>query len=618
MKTHTADHRSPPQIPASFLSNKTRKLLAANDRYICAKTTSKTILYSWRTSSLVWDTKDSITTAAFCPRGENVWLGTKSGAIIIKNMVSGKTVKKLDHAHLKPISFMASVRSGIVTISGEDGKLIIWTPDEGIKAVRMHRIVVKTECMATGGFNSSFLWTSKEHRVNVYNLTGPVFGSNSFDLSRRGANLGAVTSIAAYGNMAFFGKNDGFISVFRGAELVGSINGGIYSITALTAPSSTELWAGTRSGDILVFAFHTVLSETSTQLNASLLRQWRAHPVKIEQILHADSKAAVLSSDRNGTVHAWNATPSDILPTAPSASEAFMVQVLTWNVGAASPSKVTASNITSEWTTRADVLSIGLQEVIDLENPSQHAVRMLTNSDAGSTDEHASWQQFLEATLIPYGFTLVASKPLLGIMILLFVKREKASFMSNIKTQIIRTGIGGAYGNKGGVNVSFTMNSMSWSFTNCHLAAGHTAFMQRNRDATDIIEATGLHSDVSFFFGDTNYRISAAREQAIQLIKAGNWGELRRLDQLISQKTKNPSFSLCRFEEGLLSFRPTYKYDVGTSDYDSSEKNRVPAWCDRILFRGKSIQVLQYEANNEVYISDHKPVFGTYIVPKLV
>lgn len=32
------------------------------------------------------------------------------------------------------------------------------------------------------------------------------------------------------------------------------------------------------------------------------------------------------------------------------------------------------------------------------------------------------------------------------------------------------------------------------------------------------------------------------------------------------------------YDEGPLLFPPTYKYDVGTHNYDSSEKMRIPAW----------------------------------------
>ena len=43
------------------------------------------------------------------------------------------------------------------------------------------------------------------------------------------------------------------------------------------------------------------------------------------------------------------------------------------------------------------------------------------------------------------------------------------------------------------------------------------------------------------------------------------------------------------FNEGPVDFAPTYKYDLFSDDYDTSEKKRIPAWTDRVLWRRKPL-----------------------------
>ena len=59
-----------------------------------------------------------------------------------------------------------------------------------------------------------------------------------------------------------------------------------------------------------------------------------------------------------------------------------------------------------------------------------------------------------------------------------------------------------------------------------------------------------------------------------------------------------------------MQFQPTYKYDKGTSSFDSSKKQRAPAWTDRVLWAGEKaeVEVLRYTSVPSVVASDHKPV----------
>lgn len=120
-----------------------------------------------------------------------------------------------------------------------------------------------------------------------------------------------------------------------------------------------------------------------------------------------------------------------------------------------------------------------------------------------------------------------------------------------------------------------------------------------------------LDSESCILNGDLNYRIDAmSRDTIISSIKQKNFAKALERDQLLLSRHKYPSFRLRSFNEGQISFAPTYKYDVGSDTYDTSEKRRAPAWCDRILYRGK-VRQLEYR-RHEVRVSDHRPVSGRF------
>ncbi|EPQ61905.1 Polyphosphatidylinositol phosphatase [Blumeria graminis f. sp. tritici 96224] len=173
-------------------------------------------------------------------------------------------------------------------------------------------------------------------------------------------------------------------------------------------------------------------------------------------------------------------------------------------------------------------------------------------------------------------------------------------------------------------------------FINCHLAAGQMGTKDRNADITAILETPILpmetnrnarqdcyvgggdgtmilDHEICILNGDLNYRIDTmSRDTVISAVKSKNISKLLERDQLLASKRKNPWFKLRAFQELPINFAPTYKYDVGTDNYDSSEKKRSPAWCDRILHRGgHRLEQIDYR-RHEIRLSDHRPVTGSF------
>lgn len=122
-----------------------------------------------------------------------------------------------------------------------------------------------------------------------------------------------------------------------------------------------------------------------------------------------------------------------------------------------------------------------------------------------------------------------------------------------------------------------------------------------------------LDNEICILNGDLNYRIDTmGRDTVVKAVNANNFTKLLERDQLLVSRRRNPGFRVRAFREAPITFAPTYKYDVGSDRYDTSEKRRAPAWCDRILFRGPGkIKQMDYR-RHELRISDHRPVSGLF------
>lgn len=114
--------------------------------------------------------------------------------------------------------------------------------------------------------------------------------------------------------------------------------------------------------------------------------------------------------------------------------------------------------------------------------------------------------------------------------------------------------------------------------------------------------------DIVILSGDLNYRLNMPKGEVDEKLKLNNPEILWNVDQLTPKIKKDMNFN-----EGTITFMPTYKFKDGTSEYDTEE--RIPGWTDRILFRAKEdydIMLCKYKSIMEATLSDHKPVYAIF------
>ena len=347
------------------------------------------------------------------------------------------------------------------------------------------------------------------------------------------------------------------------------------------------------------------------------------------------------------------------------------IVVCTWNAGASTPSDLgrgqhNDQNFLENVLNSAespDIIVFGFQELVDLENKKLTASTSPVNlsSDIESIlkgksknktqpaiQEHMSrqyrvWQEKLVSALRlatadqDDQYVLLHSATLVGLFTCIFIRYREKQNVRKLSATEVKTGLGGLHGNKGALVVRFMLDDSSLCFVNCHLAAGQRHAIHRNNDIANILESAALppelndavrldyfvgggdgsmvlDHEICVLSGDMNYRIDLPRDIVMNAIRRNDIEKLLEHDQLLVQRRKNPGLRLRPFSEAPITFAPTYKYNVGSDEYDTSEKKRTPAYCDRIYYRGAmdKITPINYQ-RHEVYASDHRPVSGAFV-----
>lgn len=267
-----------------------------------------------------------------------------------------------------------------------------------------------------------------------------------------------------------------------------------------------------------------------------------------------------------------------------------------------------------------DIYAVGFQEIVDLN--AQNIV-------ASGTQNQRDWLVEIQKAISKKSqYLLVTSVQLVGVCLYLFIRSELAPYIRDVCSDQVRTGLKGTTGNKGAVAIRFRLKSSSLCFVCAHFAAGQNQVKERNDDYAEITRkiqfpmGRSINShDYVFWCGDFNYRLDKiSNDEVRQAAACGNYELLLAHDQLKLSQEAGLTFK--NYLEGDIKFAPTYKYDTYTQDYDSSEKCRVPAYTDRILFKKRHQTHLEEELTDpnqikfynrvELLSSDHRPVIAEY------
>ncbi|KAF6150721.1 hypothetical protein GIB67_020804 [Kingdonia uniflora] len=428
-----------------------------------------------------------------------------------------------------------------------------------------------------------------------------------------------------------------------------------------------RIWVGYVSGTVQVL-----------DLEGNFLGGWTAHSSPVINMTVGAGYVFTLAN--HGGIRGWNITSPGLLdhilrPELASKEllykklENLRVLTGTWNVGQGRASHDSLILWLGSAASEVEIVAVGLQEVeMGAGFLAMSAARETVGLEGSAIGQW--WLDTIGKTLDEgTSFERVGSRQLAGLLIAVWVRKNLRQYVGDVDAAAVACGFGRAIGNKGAVGLRMRVYDRIICFVNCHLAAHLEAVNRRNADFDHIYKtmvfskpshlqnaasasvssavqttrgtnAVGNHSeegkpelseaDMVVFLGDFNYRLhGVSYDEARDLVSQRCFDWLRERDQLRAEMKAGKVFQ--GMHEGIITFPPTYKFEkhqAGLGGYDSSEKKRIPAWCDRILYRDSrsasvsecSLEcpvvssILQYEACMDVTDSDHKPVRCIYSV----
>jgi len=303
-------------------------------------------------------------------------------------------------------------------------------------------------------------------------------------------------------------------------------------------------------------------------------------------------KSPIGSFAKNSSSHDGIKTIEAVNSCSFSRKADLCIRIITWNMNGNVSYEDLVELVGKE--RKFDLLVVGLQEA-----PKANVDQLLQTASSPTHE-------------------LLGKAKLQSVQLYLFGPKNSHTLVKELKAE--RYSVGGCGGligrKKGAVAIRINYDDIKMVFISCHLSAHAKKVDQRNTElrhiANSLLPRDKRKRDLTVWLGDLNYRIQDISNHPVRsLIQNHLQSVLVSKDQLLQEAERGEIFK--GYSEGTLGFKPTYKYNVGSSDYDTSHKIRVPAWTDRILFKIQDTDNIQatlhsYDSIDQVYGSDHKPV----------
>ncbi|XP_019195793.1 PREDICTED: type I inositol polyphosphate 5-phosphatase 12-like [Ipomoea nil] len=421
----------------------------------------------------------------------------------------------------------------------------------------------------------------------------------------------------------------------------------------------SRIWVGYVSGMVQVL-----------DLEGNVLAGWIAHNGPVMKM--AVGNGYVFSLANHGGIRGWSIaspgpTDSIVRPALAEKEDTYTtlehIRILigTWNVGQGKASQEALMSWLGSTVSDVAIVVVGLQEVeMGAGFLAMSAAKETVGLEGSSLGQ---WWQDAIGKALDEGSTFerVGARQLAALLITIWVRKTLRTHVGDLDVAAVACGLGRAIGNKGGVGLRLRVFDRIMCFANCHFAAHLEAVNRRNADFDHIFRTMSFsrssntnavapvssaaqmlrgpnaaavnpdegkpdlaEADLVALCGDFNYRLfGISYDEARDFVSQRCFDWLREKDQLREEMKGGKVFQGLR--EAIIRFPPTYKFErgkPGLGGYDSGEKKRIPAWCDRVLYRDNRASpsticslecpvvasILQYEAIMDVIESDHKPV----------